>query len=133
MSGELVETPWAALNRLQASTSVMNQGHRVDTLSDNLNHWNWTKVTRMCESILSSLMYQLECQSCLAGDRIVEDFKQSRQKRWYAEAALEDIKLALGKERTATLEANSAASDSSQYRPDPNKIKCCLTLTFSAT
>lgn len=48
MSGELVETPWAALNRLQASTTTMAAGRRIDTLSHHFNHWNWNKITRMC-------------------------------------------------------------------------------------
>lgn len=43
MSGELVETPWAALNWLKYSSRKMLAGARVDLLSDHFNEWNWSK------------------------------------------------------------------------------------------
>lgn len=49
MSGELVETPWAAMNWLQYSTREMGWGTRRDVLTNNLNGWNWNKVAKMCE------------------------------------------------------------------------------------
>lgn len=43
ISGELVETPWAALNWLKYSTRKMLAGARADLLSDHFNEWNWGK------------------------------------------------------------------------------------------
>lgn len=47
MSGELVETPWAAFNWLQYSVREMGWGNRRDTLNDHFNGWNWWKIVRM--------------------------------------------------------------------------------------
>jgi hypothetical protein len=47
MSGELVETPWAALNSLQYSTREMGWGARQDMLVDAFNFWNYQKIIRM--------------------------------------------------------------------------------------
>lgn len=45
--GEQVETVWAELNWLKYQTKEMTPGGRQDTLTDNMNHWNWTKVVNM--------------------------------------------------------------------------------------
>lgn len=50
MSGELVETPWAAFNSLQYSAREMGFGTRRDVLTDQFSFWNWSKTTRMCTS-----------------------------------------------------------------------------------
>lgn len=49
MSGELVETPWAALNWLQYASREMGWGNRRDLLNDHFNWWNWMKIVRMGE------------------------------------------------------------------------------------
>lgn len=49
MSGEGVETPWAALNRLQYSTREMGHGNRRDMLTDHFMAWNWWKNVRAGE------------------------------------------------------------------------------------
>lgn len=54
MSGELVETPWAAFNWLQYSTREMGWGSRRDLLNHHLNHWNWGKITKMGEQNIYS-------------------------------------------------------------------------------
>lgn len=47
MSGELVETIWAAFNWLKYQTREMGPGPRIETLSDAMNFWNWMKVIKM--------------------------------------------------------------------------------------
>jgi len=45
--GEMIETGWAITNEAAGSTKEMNDGHRHDTLDDNLNYYNWTKFHRI--------------------------------------------------------------------------------------
>ncbi|KAG8927115.1 hypothetical protein FRC01_008000 [Tulasnella sp. 417] len=45
-AGEGVETIWADLNGYQYSTREMGHGHRRDTLTDVMNHFNWTKTRK---------------------------------------------------------------------------------------
>lgn len=47
MSGELVETIWAAFNWLKYQTREMGPGPRIETLSDAMNHWNWQKIIKI--------------------------------------------------------------------------------------
>lgn len=49
MSGELVETIWAAFNWLKYQTREMGPGTRIETLSDAMNHWNWLKIIKIGE------------------------------------------------------------------------------------
>lgn len=50
MSGESVETPWAAFNWLQYALREMGWGNRHDLLTEHFLAWNWWKVVRMGES-----------------------------------------------------------------------------------
>lgn len=59
MSGELVETIWAAFNWLKYQTREMGPGTRIETLSDAMNHWNWLKIIKIGEHILFWLRYEL--------------------------------------------------------------------------
>ncbi|KAG8932301.1 hypothetical protein FRC01_014614 [Tulasnella sp. 417] len=45
-AGEGVETIWSTLNGYQYSTREMGHGHRRDTLTDAMNHFNWTKTRK---------------------------------------------------------------------------------------
>ncbi|KAG8902573.1 hypothetical protein FRC00_001366 [Tulasnella sp. 408] len=45
-AGEGVETIWSSLNGYQYSTREMGHGHRRDTLTDVMNHFNWTKTRK---------------------------------------------------------------------------------------
>lgn len=47
--GEQVETPWARLDLLQYSTREMNAGHRRDTITAHMNHWNNEKRKKLGE------------------------------------------------------------------------------------
>lgn len=51
-AGEGVETIWSSLNGYQYSTREMGHGHRRDTLTDVMNHFNWTKTRKegKCQS-----------------------------------------------------------------------------------
>lgn len=48
MSGELVETPWASLNRLKSSTRPMTAAARHDTLNHQVAFWNSEKISKIC-------------------------------------------------------------------------------------
>ena len=41
--GEMIETGWVITNEAVGSTKEMNDGHRHDTLDNNLNYYNWKK------------------------------------------------------------------------------------------
>ncbi|KIJ43648.1 hypothetical protein M422DRAFT_169598 [Sphaerobolus stellatus SS14] len=50
--GEIVETNWASLNLLAASTREMSEGHRKDTLTDAKIDTNWRKATNEGKSMV---------------------------------------------------------------------------------
>lgn len=55
MSGELVETVWAELNWLKQQCREMSSGSRIEVMTENMNYWNFAKVTRMGELYCLSL------------------------------------------------------------------------------
>lgn len=58
MSGEGVEPPWYAFNKLQYSVREMGWGNRRDLLHDHLCSWNFSKLTYIGE-LLSDLKCKL--------------------------------------------------------------------------
>ncbi|KIO19228.1 hypothetical protein M407DRAFT_31119 [Tulasnella calospora MUT 4182] len=50
-AGEGVETIWSTLNGYQYSTREMGHGHRRDTLTDIMNHFNWTKTRKEAQRL----------------------------------------------------------------------------------
>ncbi|KAF7293990.1 hypothetical protein MKEN_01462800 [Mycena kentingensis (nom. inval.)] len=50
--GELIETAWAELNIIAASTRQMNPGNRHDTLDDACAAYNWDKLVRIVETLV---------------------------------------------------------------------------------
>ncbi|KAG8942299.1 hypothetical protein FRC03_003364 [Tulasnella sp. 419] len=48
-SGELVETPWAEMNKAKWITKQAGSGSRRDILIDLINWWNWLKTIKMCK------------------------------------------------------------------------------------
>ncbi|KAG8931499.1 hypothetical protein FRC01_001224 [Tulasnella sp. 417] len=53
-AGEGVETIWSSLNGWQYSTREMGHGHRRDTLTDVMNHFNWTKTRKEARRLYSA-------------------------------------------------------------------------------
>ncbi|KAJ3556266.1 hypothetical protein NP233_g12018 [Leucocoprinus birnbaumii] len=51
--GEGIESAWAEQNHAASSTKEQSTGHRQDTLDDFNAYWNWTKVHRLSNHLLS--------------------------------------------------------------------------------
>ncbi|KAG9031330.1 hypothetical protein FS837_003010, partial [Tulasnella sp. UAMH 9824] len=61
--GEGVETIWAKMNWLRYSTREMSPGHRIETLSEHFNDWNWQKtlnIVRFTKSAYLSAVQSLD-------------------------------------------------------------------------
>ncbi|KAF7307959.1 hypothetical protein MKEN_01157100 [Mycena kentingensis (nom. inval.)] len=67
--GELIETAWAELNIIAASTRQMNPGNRHDTLDDACAAYNWDKLVRIVETLV-----RLKCVAVSEKRRREADF-----------------------------------------------------------
>ena len=50
VDGEILETLWAALNKIADSTRSQSTAHRHETLDDHMNDSNWKKLIRLSTS-----------------------------------------------------------------------------------
>ena len=50
VDGEVLETLWAALNKISDSTRSQSTAHRRETLDDHMNDSNWKKLVSLGES-----------------------------------------------------------------------------------
>ena len=50
VDGEILETLWAALNKIADSTRSQSTAHRRETLDDHMNDSNWKKLIRLSTS-----------------------------------------------------------------------------------
>jgi len=55
VDGEILETLWAALNKIADSTRSMSTAHRRETLDDHMNDSNWKKLIAL--SKLNNALY----------------------------------------------------------------------------
>jgi hypothetical protein len=53
--GETAEMIWPYMNRFAGQTRQMTNGHRQDTIIQNLTAWNWCKVQRLREWSVGTL------------------------------------------------------------------------------
>ncbi|KZT04662.1 uncharacterized protein LAESUDRAFT_657482, partial [Laetiporus sulphureus 93-53] len=58
--GEAVERGWAAVNPFASSTKEMGPGSRRDLLDDIFGAYNWNKITRIAESMLTKITNAIE-------------------------------------------------------------------------
>jgi hypothetical protein len=54
--GEKIESSWGEGNQAAGTTKEMNDGHRHDALDDFHGYWNWCKLHKLCEFIISTLV-----------------------------------------------------------------------------
>ncbi|KAJ3565721.1 hypothetical protein NP233_g7455 [Leucocoprinus birnbaumii] len=54
--GEGIESAWSEQNHAASSTKEQSTGHRQDTLDDFNSYWNWTKVHRLSNYLLSQVI-----------------------------------------------------------------------------
>ncbi|KIO33174.1 hypothetical protein M407DRAFT_18033 [Tulasnella calospora MUT 4182] len=101
--GEGVETIWAKMNWLRYTTREMSPGHRIETLSEHFNDWNWQKTSNLVRFTKSS--YLSAVQSL---DVVIEDF--------------ENLKNSLGPNTVAQLDACYQASGGEQFLQDSQRL-----------
>ncbi|KAG8911643.1 hypothetical protein FRC02_006490, partial [Tulasnella sp. 418] len=100
-SGELVETPWAELNKAKSVTKQAGPGSRRDIIVDFINWWNWMKVIKM-------------------SDRIEREYREAFKQHEVAHGRLCSIEEVLPPETLQNLQVDSAQRGGEQYRPDDN-------------
>ncbi|KAG8922430.1 hypothetical protein FRC01_014055, partial [Tulasnella sp. 417] len=112
-AGEGVETIWSNLNGYQYSTREMGHGHRRDTLTDVMNHFNWTKIRKEAQRLLSNYFDAL---------------KEYKRK----EEALKEIEEDLPSDYLAKLKRESEARGTEQFlsatiqAPTKTQILCAI-------
>lgn len=95
-AGEGVETIWSALNGYQYSTREMGHGHRRDTLTDMMNHFNWTKMRKegnkvsCIESKVSTHLYIAARRLFYAYFDAVREYNQKEEELQSMEATIPD-------------------------------------------
>lgn len=123
MSGELVETIWAAFNWLKFQTREMGPGPREETLSDAMNFWNWLKIVRMGE-------LQRRLQTAQYADSSGEvaahytGYSEAWTERNFALRRLTTIQDAIGTDRLAEFQAEAAERGGEQFLRDKSRINC---------
>ena len=50
VNGEVLETLWAALNKISDSARSQSTAHRRETLDDHMNDSNWKKLVGLSKS-----------------------------------------------------------------------------------
>ena len=50
VDSKVLETLWAALNKISDSTRSQSTAHRRETLDDHMNNSNWKKLVNLGES-----------------------------------------------------------------------------------
>ncbi|KAG9041944.1 hypothetical protein FS837_011550 [Tulasnella sp. UAMH 9824] len=102
--GEGVETIWAKMNWLRYSTREMSPGHRIETLSEHFNDWNWQKTSNLVRFTKSS--YLSAVQSL---DVVLEE--------------LESLKNSLGPATVAQLYADYKKSGGEQFLLNSQRVQ----------
>jgi hypothetical protein len=134
MSGELVETLWAKFNATQYSIRYMTPGHRRDTINDHSNSWNHEKRIRIGMLAISGgdrvqanhsfHRSTFQCQPPPKVTRIEGEYRQAIVQTAFAAARVKEIEDSLGEVRAAEIREASRLKDGSQFRPNPEKMKC---------
>jgi hypothetical protein len=74
VDGEVLETLWAALNKIADSTRSQSTAHRRETLDDHMNDSNWKKLVGLSES------YDLSGSRCSSNWSQSTDFARNLRK-----------------------------------------------------